>query len=83
MSIDEVKSTVFITREGYFQRTGLDSVDEAEVFKGAENIITLIQTHSKKFHCTYLLHNFPFDTQVKKRRNIRDFIFESRFALFT
>ena len=22
------------------------------------------QTHSKKFHCTYLLHYYPFDTQV-------------------
>ena len=28
-------------------------------------MITLIQTHSKKFHCTYLLHYYPFDTQVK------------------
>ena len=57
---------MFVTREGDFQRTGLESVDEAEVFKGSENIITLIQTHSKKFHCTYLLHDFPFDTQVEK-----------------
>ena len=22
------------------------------------------QTHSKKFHCTYLLHYYPFDTQI-------------------
>ena len=22
------------------------------------------QTHDKKFHCTYLLHYYPFDTQV-------------------
>ena len=22
------------------------------------------QTHSKKFHCIYLLHYYPFDTQV-------------------
>ena len=22
------------------------------------------QTHSKTFHCTYLLHKYPFDTQV-------------------
>ena len=27
-------------------------------------MITLNQTHSKTFHCTYLLHNYPFDTQV-------------------
>ena len=24
------------------------------------------QTHSKKFHCTYLLHYYPFDTQVRQ-----------------
>ena len=24
----------------------------------------MTQTHSKKFHCTYLLHYYPFDTQV-------------------
>ena len=24
------------------------------------------QTHSKKFHCTYLLHYYPFDTQICK-----------------
>ena len=22
------------------------------------------QTHDKKFHCTYLLHFYPFDTQI-------------------
>ena len=22
------------------------------------------QTHDKKFHCTYLLHYYPFDTQI-------------------
>ena len=24
------------------------------------------QTHSKRFHCTYVLHYYPFDTQVKQ-----------------
>ena len=24
----------------------------------------MTQTHSKKFHCKYLLHYYPFDTQV-------------------
>ena len=41
-------------------------VDEAEIFEGGANKISLIQTDSKRFHCTYLLHNFPFDTQVKQ-----------------
>ena len=32
--------------------------------QGAENKISLVQTYSKTFHCTYLLHDYPFDTQV-------------------
>ena len=28
--------------------------------------MTMSQTHSKKFHCTYLLHYYPFDTQICK-----------------
>ena len=27
-------------------------------------MITMNQTHDKKFHCTYLLHYYPFDTQI-------------------
>ena len=66
MNIDEVYSKVFITREGNFVRAGLEYVDEAEIFKGSENKITLSQTYRKRFQCTYLLHDFPFDTQVIK-----------------
>ena len=40
-------------------------MDEVEIFEGRENRITMVQTYSKKFHCTYLLQNFPFDTQVR------------------
>ena len=36
---------------------------QIEIFSGEENILTMNQTHSKKFHCTYLLHYYPFDTQ--------------------
>ena len=64
ISIEDVESTVYVTREGDFQRAGLEYVDEAEIFEGNGNRITLIQTYSKKINCTSLLHNFPFDTQV-------------------
>ena len=64
IKIGNVDSTVFITKEGGFTRAGLEFIDEAEIFEGSENKITLIQSHSIQFHCTYLLHDFPFDTQV-------------------
>ena len=41
-----------------------------EIFQGRENIITMNQTHSKQFHCTYLLHYYPFDTQVRTIKQV-------------
>ena len=64
ISIEEVYSKAFVTREGNFKRAGLESIDEAEIFEGYENKLTLAQIYSKRFHCNYLLHDFPFDTQV-------------------
>ena len=64
VDIEEVDSKVYITREGTYTRAGLNDVDDAEIFEGSENKITMVQTYSKRFHCTYLLHDFPFDTQV-------------------
>ena len=62
--LDGVRSTVFINRESEFQRSGIEFADEIEIFSGDSNKLTISQTYSKKFHCTYLLHYFPFDTQV-------------------
>ena len=62
--LEDADSKVFITREGDFTRADIFSMDEVEIFEGRENRITMVQTYSKKFHCTYLLHNYPFDTQV-------------------
>ena len=64
ISIEDVDSTFYITREGDFVRAGLEYVDEAEIFEGNENKITMLQTYNKRFHCTYLLQNFPFDKQA-------------------
>ena len=65
VTLDGADSTVFVTREGNFTRAGIDFVDETEIFEGRENKITMVQTYSKSFHCSYLLHSFPFDTQVE------------------
>ena len=75
ITLEDVKSTFYITKEGDFTRAGLDSVDEIRIYKGAENKINMVQSHSKKFQCTYLLHDFPFDTQVFFFQNLSVFIF--------
>ena len=64
VELDGVRSRVFIIRESDFQRSGMEIAEEIEIFSGASNKLTIGQTYSKQFHCTYLLHYFPFDTQV-------------------
>ena len=72
--MEQTYSEAYVTREGSFTRAGIEMVDEAEIFEGGANKISLIQTDSKRFHCTYLLHDFPFDTQVTQK-NMFDQIF--------
>ena len=58
------KSRLKISREGSFSRSGVDVVDEIEVFVGSENPVILMQAYTKIFKCEYHLATFPFDTQV-------------------
>ena len=64
VELDGIRSTVFISRQSDFRRSGIEFADEMEIFSGASNKINIGQTYSKKFHCNYQLHYFPFDTQV-------------------
>ena len=61
----EWKTDVTVTREGQFFRSSADVVDEAEIFKGDENTLMMIQTYTEEFQCQYLLQRYPFDTQAK------------------
>ena len=60
----EWATDVTVTREGNFTRSGIEEVDEAEIFKGAENRLTMYQTYTWEFQCKYELQRYPFDTQV-------------------
>ena len=56
---------VTVTRdEGNFTRSGVEEVDEAEIFEGAENRLMMNQTYTWEFQCKYELQRYPFDTQV-------------------
>ena len=61
------KSRLKISREGNFSRSGVDVVDEIEIFEGSENPLILMQSYTKVFKCEYHLATFPFDTQVCSR----------------
>ena len=39
-------------------------VDEAEIFEGGENKLTMTQAYTWEFQCEYKLQKYPFDTQV-------------------
>ena len=60
----EWATSVTVSREGNFTRAYIDEVDEAEIFKGAENRLTMNQTYTWEFQCKYKLQRYPFDTQV-------------------
>ena len=62
----EWSTRVTVTREGNFTRSGIEEVDEAEIFEGAENRLTMNQTYTWEFQCKYELGNYPFDTQVNR-----------------
>ena len=57
---------VTVTREGNFTRNGVDEVDEAEIFEGAENRLTMNQTYTHEFQCQYVLQRYPFDSQANQ-----------------
>ena len=44
--------------------SGLETVDETEIFKGSENDLVMMQTYTHKFQCPYDLKKYPFDTQT-------------------
>ena len=62
--INEWVTSVSVIKEGDFTRSGLDKVDEAEIFEGAENTLTMTQTYTHEFQCKYKLQRYPFDSQV-------------------
>ena len=55
---------VSVKREGAFNRSGYETVDETEIFKGEENTLSMTQSYTHEFQCIYHLGRYPFDTQV-------------------
>ena len=60
----EWETTVVVRREGNFTLSGLDVLDETEIFNGDKNSLIMSQTYTHTFYCAYKLSAYPFDTQV-------------------
>ena len=63
-TISEWKTIVVVKKEGNFTRSDLSFVDETEIFRGSENSLIMKQTYTHEFQCSYVLENYPFDTQA-------------------
>jgi hypothetical protein len=63
-SLGQWSTSVTITREETPVRSGLEVLDEIEIFSGNNNTLSLHQTYTHQFQCKYHLHRYPFDTQV-------------------
>ena len=60
----EWSTRVKVRREGNLTRGRMGVVDEIEVFRGDQNPLVMTQVYTKKFHCQYEFHLYPFDTQT-------------------
>ena len=49
-------------------RSGLDIVDETQIFDGDKNSLIMSQTYTHDFQCIYQLERYPFDKQVIRYR---------------
>ena len=61
----EWETIVVVRREGNFTRSGLETVDETNIFQGDKNSLNMSQTYTHEFQCQYDFRWYPFDTQVK------------------
>ena len=76
----EWNTPISVIREGMFTRSGLEVVDETEIFKGAENTLSMQQVYTWQFQCKYNLQDYPFDAQVIQIICNKGYTYFFRFA---
>ena len=64
----EWNTPVSVIREGSFTRSGIEVLDETEIFEGGGNTLSMEQVYTWQFQCKYNLQYYPFDTQVKEKQ---------------
>jgi hypothetical protein len=71
----EWSTTLTVTREQDTpERSSTAKVDEIEIYHGDNNTLAMNQTYTHTFQCKYLLHRYPFDTQVIQGRSFQMYI---------
>jgi len=64
VSVDEPSAKIYVERKGKHVVGPLSELQETHYYSGHENNLIFEAEYDNKFHCTYDLHCFPFDTQV-------------------
>ena len=57
----EWSTEVNVVRRVNFTRSGLDSADEVEMFRGDENPLVMKQVYTHRFQCKYDLDRYLFN----------------------
>ena len=60
----EWTTDVLVEREGEAKINSEEHIDEAEIFEGSENSLSMEQMYTHAFQCVFELSKYPFDTQV-------------------
>ena len=60
----EWKTDILVQKEGKAKKNLIMNIDEAEIFQGSENTLTMQQTYTHAFQCVFKLAKYPFDSQV-------------------
>ena len=50
---DSAKTTIVVTKEGKFVRSGIEVQDKIMIFEGKNNKLSVYQTYTKGFQCQY------------------------------
>ena len=69
----EWSTKVLVKREGAFERSEPEVLDETEIFKGEENSLSMVQSYTQVLQCVFRLEKYPFDIQVlhEKKKSMR------------
>ena len=60
----EWETNIKVRRDGSSTKSGLETVDETDIYQGNENSLVMRQTYTHEFQCQYDFIWYPFDTQV-------------------
>ncbi len=63
-SLNDRKAYLTVSREGTYKRSAASTLENAYIYEGRENPLTMSRVYSLDFLCEFDMAVYPFDTQV-------------------